>query len=141
MCTYLFLAADRPLPLVAWNEEKPEFHLGECSEKEFPVIRKFLFGQFLYEVGSHMGCACAFSYGPDWENFNERELQVWSTSREDFRQFVDYLQQALKIAGRIEIYSGEEYWFPPLVRRTITIEEILGERFDFNEREYLMMKS
>ncbi len=88
-----------------------------------------------------MGCACALDYGPDWGHFSEKELQVWRKSRDDFHQFADYLREALGTATTIEIYIGEEYWFPPLTRRGTTIDEMSGERFEFNEREYLILRS
>lgn len=141
MCMHLFLAAEKPLPLVACNKQKPGLHLSECEEKVASGLREIFFGQYLYDVGSHAGCACPFGFEPDWENPKPSDLGQWQENREDFRQLIEYLHRALQMVGTIEIYAGEEFWFPPLVHRSITIDEISADRFIFNEREYLMLRS
>jgi hypothetical protein len=59
MCLAVYLASDRELPDIRWNEESPAFYLEGVPESE-PVRKRFLYSH-VYYAGSHEGCGCGFS--------------------------------------------------------------------------------
>jgi hypothetical protein len=135
MCNYLFLASDKPLPLVAGNEIPGLTVTEEADPRQVPngVFTK----PHIYHLGSHLGCSCPYCFEPDWNQPTEDELREWNDNREDFRQLVAYLDAALAISRPLELYNGEDYWLPPLIRRTILLDVVKAQRFVFHEREFL----
>ena len=58
----LFIAADEPLPIIAWQESEPAFHVQNPSESEQRVRRQFT-KTHVYYLGAHTYCSCGFAYG------------------------------------------------------------------------------
>jgi hypothetical protein len=140
MCNYLFVAADHPLPTLAWNEESPCVYVTEASDPELAAVRHWLTKPFIYDIGSHLGCGCPFSCEPNWDNPSEDDLREWSENRRDFGQLATYLEGAIALAGPVEVYNGFDYWEPPLQRRSISIRDLRGDRFVFDERELVTVQ-
>jgi hypothetical protein len=132
MCFSLFLAADQPLPLVAWHEERPGFCLTELCEQEASA-REWFSKPFVYSVGGRMGCACSFTFDA-WPEPTERDLAEWQENREDFRALAEYIR---KLAAPVEMYGADDYYLPPLEQRPLRVDDLVGERFVFEERELL----
>jgi len=59
MCLGVFVASDRPLPLVSWNIQAPGFNTVPISEHEQSVRQQFSLPQVVY-AGAHTGCSCGF---------------------------------------------------------------------------------
>lgn len=57
----IYLAADRNLPLVDWNEADPGFYIKEIGESDNHVRHQFTKTK-IYWLGSHMGCSCGFKF-------------------------------------------------------------------------------
>lgn len=89
MCLALYIASPKPLPLVPWDPKKPTFHVVPLDEENHHV-RKILPYPFIYYVGSHEGCSCAFNY--------EHDIKAAVELR-------DYLRRALTITNEIEGFS------------------------------------
>ena len=62
MCMMIYIASDRPLPLIDWQDEFPAFHVRELREEEMAVRTHFK-KPYVYYAGSHEGCGCGFAYG------------------------------------------------------------------------------
>ena len=60
MCVGIYLATDRELEGIPWNQERPGLNIGELSADEEPV-RTHVSHQFVYYVGSHTQCGCGFT--------------------------------------------------------------------------------
>lgn len=141
MCNYLFVGSDGLLPEVAWNENSPGFYVAPARESEATIVRAWFTKPFLYDVGSHMGCACPFADEVDWDNPTEADLAAWCESREDFRQLAAYLQRALLLLDSVEVYNAFDYWEAPARRRSIVPHDLLQDRFVFEEREFVTVRS
>jgi hypothetical protein len=107
------------------------------SGVDLEIVRKWLTKPHIYDIGSHMGCACPFADDSGWDNPTEEDLK----NREDFRQLAAYLEIAVAVAGPIELYNADEYWNPPEHRRAISIQDLLGDRFVFEERELVLVRN
>jgi hypothetical protein len=139
VCNFLFIAADRTLPALDWNEDAPAVHLRKPEESP-AVVREWLSKAFIYEIGSHDGCGCPFSLPYEVLDLDDTDLsREWNEGREAFRQLAKYLDQAISIAGTVELYNGFDYWLPPLERRSIKVGELTGEQFIFEERQLLIV--
>lgn len=108
MCLNVFLAADRPLPIVDWNPDEPGFHVRSASARETAAIRHAVRGRYLFYAGSHDGCGCGFLH--HWASAGghlsaephpgpKRESAVRSTA-----SLVDYLRRTAA-GGPVELYS------------------------------------
>ncbi len=136
MCMVLYVAADKPLPLITWDENNPKFHVTELNEYSAGVRKQFS-KPYVYYLGSDQGCGCGFSYGQFVNDDEELE------SRESVLRLSKYLSQAVALAGPLELYScwsGDEEE-PPEFQEVVTSEEIPdeigGEAFSFQEREFI----
>ena len=85
MCLAVFLASDRPLPLVPWVEERPSFNVSELAPDELRVRGRFS-KRHVYYLGAYTGCSCGFT--PD----DEAEEEAAARSRDDL---VRYVSEAL----------------------------------------------
>ena len=131
MCVMLYLASDEPLPLVAWNEECPGFHVSD-PDPTYDEVRQWLSKPHVYDLGAHPGCACGFSYGEHPDHEKPEDVRK---SRETVRQLSEYLGRAVTEAGELELYSwwnGEES-NPPSVRKALSPSRIGGDAFWFEE--------
>lgn len=131
----LYIASDRPVPLVAWNDGAPSFNVSKLNENSKAVRQRFS-KPHIYYLGSHQGCSCGFSYGRD--TYDEEEE---SAARESVRRLSAYLAQAIEIAGPLELYScwdGDQE-DEPQFRDSITPNEIGGDAFWFRERQFITL--
>ena len=132
MCMVLYVAADRPLPLVAWDERDPAFHVTELPDSEAAVRARFS-KPYVYYAGSHEGCGCGFSYG--WWDGDEPERTA--PARESVRRLRAYLEAATRAAGPLELYAcwsgdeGDEAWH----RRELTPRDFAHDAAEFQLEE------
>ena len=59
MCLMVYIASDKPLPLIDWNENKRAFNVTDLSKYEKNVETQFKYTN-VYNAGSHLGCGCGF---------------------------------------------------------------------------------
>ena len=55
----LYVAADRPLPRIPWDDGNPGFYVAKLSDQELRVARQFRRPHLAY-LGAHTGCSCGF---------------------------------------------------------------------------------
>lgn len=133
MCMMLYVASDKPLPLVTWDKGNPNFNVKELDEHS-KAVRKQFSKPHIYYLGSHEGCGCGFSYGQ--YDYDEEEDKA---ARESVRRLSEYLSQAIDIAGPLELYScwdGDQEDEPEF-QESMMPQEIGGEAFWFKERQFI----
>jgi hypothetical protein len=127
MCDVLYIASDRLLPLVKYDEGNPTFWVGELgsfSDKDSVVKRQFLL-PYVYYVGSHTFCGCGFSKRKKRYKGNlfERAQNLFKKPKEmgcgatgpdwvlntdvnrTYKQLVNYLREAKRQQARLELFS------------------------------------
>ena len=134
MCMMVYIAADIPLRLVAWDDLAPAFNTSVLAPDEERVRRQFGKSHVVY-AGSYEGCACGFQLGeypPDSGDSQEREQQ-----RTSLREFADYLRQELARVGPIELFAcwdGDQEATPEH-RRALGPSVLEQDSFFFLEKE------
>jgi hypothetical protein len=134
MCMMVYLAANKPLPLVPRDEQNPSFNVSELNVAYSNGVERQFRKTYIYEVGAYGGCGCGFSYG-QYEGADEQEE---AASRESVRRLSEYLSEAKKEAGLLELYAcwdGDQH-LPPDRRIVLRLSEIGGDKFQFEERTY-----
>ena len=132
MCLALYIAAPKPLPVIPWDPKKPTFHVVPLEENNHRV-RQLLPHPYVYYIGSHEGCSCAFNY--------EHDLTAAVQLR-------DYLRKALAVSDEIEGFSCRPGQEELNIRHFVTIspsgvalpEFFLqdGQRLVFRSRKTLL---
>ena len=133
MCMTLYVASDKPLPLINWNESNPNFNVTELDESSQSVRKQFS-KPHVYYLGSHQCCGCGFNYGQ--YDYGEEEDKA---SRKSVRRLAEYLSQSVNNAGPLELYScwsGDEEDELEFHEEWKT-KEISGETFWFQERQFI----
>lgn len=67
MCLALYLAASQELPVIAWDDTKPAFHVIHLP-KSAEGVRKHFRSNYVYYAGSAQGCSCAFNYEHEYDS-------------------------------------------------------------------------
>ena len=115
MCTMVYLASDRPLPLIAWDSDVPAFH-SESQEtiklapEAFEKLRSRFSKPFVCRLGSNQHCGCGFSYFEQFEGgyYEPEELDAAERSRQSL---ASYLEEALRYQDSLELWicwAGDE---------------------------------
>lgn len=117
MCLGVFLASDRPLDLVPWDERRPAFNVVPLSEHEAPVRRQFALAHVVY-AGAHTRCGCGFRSDDDDPDAVGRSRAA----------LAEYVRRA-DLAGPVEIFVCWEgdYARPPQVRAERAAAELAGD--------------
>ena len=139
MCLDVYIGSNKRLPVIAWNETAPGFYIRETIKEEVlaalsPILKK----NFIYNIGSYMGCSCGFSYG-DWSRNNEKENH-YARVRDTFA-LIHYLQSNLSdneliVFGTWWTDFPEEY---PV--ETFSLSHVKEEEFDFIENTILVVNA
>jgi YcxB-like protein len=130
----VYLAADKPLSVVAWNEAEPGFNVSDLAEDEQRVKCQFSKQHVVY-AGAHEGCGCGFQcaeYGH--ENYEPEEL---NRCRRALEEFSEYLRGELERVGTIELFASwdGDQAAPPDHHRKLTPGSLMNPNFFFLERE------
>jgi hypothetical protein len=89
MCLALYLAASQELPVIAWNETKPAFHVLRLP-RNADGVRKHFRSEYVYYAGSQQGCSCAFNYEHEYDSIGELK---------------NYLRNALICVDQVEMFA------------------------------------
>ncbi len=89
MCLALYLAASQELPVLAWDETKPAFHVIRLP-KGAEGVRKHFRSEYVYYAGSAQGCSCAFNYEHEYDSIVELR---------------NYLRNALICVDDVELFA------------------------------------
>jgi len=132
MCLMLYLAADKPLEMVAWDDSAPGLYVEELAAEEKRVRRNFEKPHVVY-VGSHEGCGCGFKR-PSQDPSPGPHLRPERRSRAQLRA---YLERQVARVGAIELLAcrdGDQARRPS-ARRTLTPAALADDSFAFVESE------
>jgi hypothetical protein len=129
MCLLLYIASDRPLPLVPAGKQNPMFSVSPLPRRARAVTDQFT-KPHIYLAGSHTGCGCGFENPQDRHGvdlgFDAAEI---AAGRESRRQLAVYLRGALTGRDSLEVFAcwvGEEN--RPTNRRVeLTPEQLIDE--------------
>ena len=140
MCLVVYLAADRPLPLIPWDENARGFHVTELAgEKDEPVRGQFT-KPHVYYAGSQLICGCGFNYGQSPES--EDDPLELALKAKTLRDMSEYLARALEDGGTIELFAcweGDQA-APPEHRRELTPDSFGEDGFVFEEKELILVR-
>ena len=89
MCLALYLSASQELPVIAWDEMKPTFHVIRLP-KGAEGVRKHFRSEYVYYAGSQQGCSCAFNYEHEYDSIIELR---------------NYLRNALICVEEVEMFA------------------------------------
>jgi hypothetical protein len=89
MCLALYLAASQELPVIAWDDANPAFHVVHLP-KSAEGVRKHFRYDYVYYAGSEQGCSCAFNYEHEYDSILELK---------------SYLRNALICVNEVEIFA------------------------------------
>jgi hypothetical protein len=129
----VYLAADRPLREIKWEESTPRFHASALAPREESVQRQFGL-PYVICVGAHTGCACGFQLG--------QYPQVWNPAdaaemRKSLRELANYVREAMTTAQTIQLFAcwdGDQEASPEH-RRTLMPSLLESDTFFFLEKE------
>ena len=89
MCLALYLAASQELPVIAWDDTNPAFHVIHLP-KSAEGVRKHFRSDYVYYAGSEQGCSCAFNYEHEYDSILELR---------------NYLRNALICVNEVEMFA------------------------------------
>jgi hypothetical protein len=128
MCLMVYIGSDKPLPLIAWNENNPSFNISDLTKYEKSVAAQFKFPH-VYNAGSHQGCGCGF-----FKEFKEDE--ELTQAHDNYHQLNAYLQKAQEMGANNQIFScwdGDQE-AKPEHREEINLNRLIEANFEFKEK-------
>lgn len=138
MCYVLYMASDRPRPVIAWEEASPAFCVS-VSDEGIAAARSQLGKAHVHYLGSDQGCGCGFAGEHSWM---DEDPEQQAATRENQRRLAAYLADCLADEDHVELFgcwSGDEE--QPRVRsREIAVEDLLDQEFHFIEKEHITVR-
>jgi hypothetical protein len=127
MCLALYLAASQELPVIAWDAEKPAFHVVHLP-KRAEGVRKHFRHDYVYYAGSQQGCSCAFNYEHEYDSIAELR---------------NYLRNALLCVSEVEVFACHVGAEEQETQHSLTTspEGIALAEFFFKDGQYLAIRS
>jgi hypothetical protein len=132
----LYIAADVPLPLVAWNEADPGFYVTPVPVDD-QAVQPRLTKPHRYYAGAHTGCGCGLRFGECVADQDEDRA-----GRRSLEGLFNFLRDHCTQVGPLELYScwHGDWWEEPAHFRTVQLSTFkLGESFKFYERELIQV--
>ena len=128
MCLMVYVASDKPLPLIDWNENKRAFNVSDLSKYEKNVAAQFELPH-VYNAGSHLGCGCGFL--KDFKDDEELAL-----ANDNYLRLSIYLNKAREMGANNQIFScwdGDQEAKPQL-REELDLKRLIKTDFEFKEK-------
>jgi hypothetical protein len=132
MCYAVFLASDRPLPLVPWDPSRRALHVSHVERHEAAARQAFSqTNRHVYYVGSDLHCGCGFF---------EHEDEARVTSQ--YGELARYIRDVVPPEAQLEVFVSWERDLAdglPSVggRREVRVEDLIAPGFRLVERELL----
>jgi len=105
MCLMLYMAADSAVPLIPWDESGPAFHVSVPSSSSATDVRARFSKPHLVYLGSHDGCGCGFQHSEPGQVLDSDPDPVEvAQSAESMRRLANYVAEAVKRVGPVELY-------------------------------------
>ena len=136
MCLAVYLASDKELPSIPWNEGTPGFHVDELNQTDLGVLQQFPWPNVSY-VGSHTFCGCGFQAGE--YRGSDHEPPDLAEREQSLQALSHYLAARLADGAQVRIFAcweGNEETEPEETRR-LTAAEIGSPEFWFKELELI----
>jgi hypothetical protein len=129
----VFIASSSPLPLVAWENDAPAFHVKELADYEERVRSHFSVPNVRY-AGSHTACGCGFNEGREYPEV-ENDPKVRADAIESASRLMRYITEH-RVEEVYSCWSGDEGMGKEFERR-IKPDALVAGDFFFRERELL----
>ncbi len=128
MCLAIYIASNKPLPLIPWVEEMPAFYVKEVVKDGAGVKRQFQY-KYVYYAGSHEGCGCGFI--KDGES-GEELAQI----EENYKRLSAYIKDAKESGALLQLFSCWEgnQTQEPEYREEIDENTLNESLFEFKEK-------
>jgi len=134
MCLAVYIASDQELPLIAWNEQKRAFYVGELSAADDVVRRQFSVPNVRY-AGSDAGCGCGF--------FKDGVVgQELVEAQQNYEQLAAYISERLNSGAQIQLFTcweGDQQ-SPKESSDNIEANNLLEKDFEFREKYFYQIK-
>jgi len=128
MCLAVYIASDKPLPLISWVEERPSFYVEEATNDKTGIKKQFN-NQYIYYAGSHEGCGCGF--------FKDGEVgEELAQVEENYNNLSSYIKKAKESGAKLQIFScweGDQA-DEPEHSEEITEQNLIEKQFEFKEK-------
>ena len=145
MCFALYLASDRAVPIIPWDESTRHLHTEPVDADNLEVLQRFKFPNVCY-VGSDTHCGCGFRYatyqdgswpGEEWYPEDDSSIEAQS----NHEQLVRFIKDNFPDRDTIELYGA---WDglptgPILSEQTIPLDRVLDLGFYFRERGHYIV--
>ena len=131
MCWALYLASDKELPQIPWDENARGFNTQSLRDDDKDVSRQFSHPYIIY-LGSHEGCGCGFK-----DDAEDDEVET-ALRNNTLQQLAQYLNQALSKGAKLEIFlcwEGDQET-AVVERKELTPANFWGAKFPLSEREF-----
>jgi len=127
MCLALYLAAAQELPVIAWDDTNPAFHVIRLP-KTAEGVRKHFRSEYVYYAGSQQGCSCAFNYEHEYDSIIELR---------------NYLRNALICVGEVEMFACQTGSEAEDTQHALVSspEGIALAEFYFKDGQYVVIRS
>jgi hypothetical protein len=99
MCYEIYIASDKPLKTIHWDEINRKLNVAKIDSKD-KIIRKVFSKPHIYYIGSHLTGCC-----PN-ENLFERSLKRFLFI--NLGEVKEYIRQSLDRSKEIELYVSWE---------------------------------
>ncbi len=133
MCLVLYLASDKRIEPIEWDESAPRFYVAPDDPDASNAAGHFTKRNMAY-VGSDNGCGCGF---PQEHDFMIDDPEQIASKLDNQKRLHDYLDSCLVDGDSVELYScwnGDES-LPLKHDRTISLSALLADDFAFLERQ------
>jgi len=127
MCLALYLAAAQELPVIAWDDTNPGFHVIRLP-KSAEAVRKHFRSEYVYYAGSQQGCSCAFNYEHEYDSIIELR---------------NYLRNALICVNEVEMFACQTGAEAKDTQHALVAspEGIALAEFYFKDGQYVVIRS
>lgn len=127
MCLALYLAAAQELPVIAWDDTKPAFHVLRLPSGA-EGVRKHFRSKYVYYAGSQQGCSCAFNYEHEYDSIVELR---------------NYLRNALICVDEVEMFACQTGAEAEDTQHALisSPEGIALAEFYFKDGQYVVIRS
>jgi hypothetical protein len=135
MCLALYIATDKPLPSIPYDEKNPSLNTNHLSQDELS-LKKVFSKSFIMYVGSDEGCSCGFRHAllqqDQWYDVVDDQEEL---SNHNHIELVSFIRSNAS-GGNLEILAcwDGDHNEAILYRETIEAEDLLSDNFYFKER-------
>lgn len=140
MCLALYIASEKPLRIIPWDELNPSFHVIELSKKD-EAVKTHLNQSYVLYAGTYEGCGCAFKYGREYPEY-QVDPEELRNAKDSYAQLCKYIFDAIEKGGMVQIFSCWEgnQKIAPTIFREIIFSELNRDDFLFVENELITVK-